>query len=601
MLLISSFVHFNADVVARDGETLKVYVWLPDSAVSGTDTFPSPVILVRTPYDTLGIGATYISYLTAMGYAYVVSTFRGYWGSTGTRMPFLSDGWGTLQDGYDVATWINSRPWANGQICTVGGSALGFSQYFLAGTGFPLTCMAPAVAGINLYDEVYPGGVFRRFIAEYWLTAVGATHMLDTLERYYVYSDTTPWYAVNGYERLSYYSEPGLHLTGWFDAFTEGAIGGFQALQHSGGSGARGKQYLLIGPWMHDLGNPQVGDLTFPSNASLSVATYVINWVLYHTRGTGWDWDTMPKVTFYLMGDVSTPDTHLFNRWVKTDTFPPPGGTTTHLYLHPDSSLRPSPPSPSTMTYTYDPDDPVPAIGGFDYIGGAIDRDSSLFGPRDLSPWDSRGDVLRFTSDTVSSPMAVVGAPVVEVTVSSDRYDTDFMVFLADVYPDGRAILVTEGVLRMRNRNGTDREELITPGDTYRIRIRMRNTAYVFNTGHRIRLYVTSSKFPSYEPNPNTGAPFQMDDPVKLVAHNSVILDSSRLVLPTYDPRSLTVSERRAVKGGPTCRVESGRIVCDGEMGAVYDVSGRRVLNRRLPAGVYFVRTPGGFRRVVVR
>ncbi len=597
MFVILSYVHFNAGVVARDGETLRVYVWLPDSIAS-----PVPVVLIRTPYDTLGLGATAADYLTGLGYAYVVSTFRGYWGSTGTRLPFLADGWGDLQDGYDVATWINSQPWANGQICMAGGSALGFAQYFLAGTGFPLTCITPSVAGINLYDEVFPGGVFRKFIAEYWLTGVGATHLLDTIERYYLYSDTTPWYGVNGYERLSYYSEPALHFTGWFDAFTEGAIGAFQRLQYEGGSGAAGHQYIVIGPWMHDLQYRTVGDLTFPPNAlDISAITYGLYWILYHTRGEGWDWDTMPKVTFYLMGDVSVPDTHLFNRWVKTDTFPPRGGTPYSLYLHPDGSLSPTPPSPATLTYTYDPDDPVPAIGGFDYIGGSI-RDSILFGPRDLTPWDSRGDVLSFTTDTLDRPIAIVGKAEAELYVSSDRYDTDFMVFLADVYPDGRAILITEGVLKMRNRNGTDREDLMVPGDTYRIVIPLRNTAYVFNTGHRIRLYLTSSKFPSYEPNPNTGAPFQIDDPVRLVAHNSVHLGGSRLILPYYDPHSLLAGERAEVKVPTSCRVEDRRVVCGGEVPAyVYDAAGRRVPNGKLHPGAYFTRVAGRWRKVLVR
>ncbi len=602
MLFALSAVHFNADVVARDGVILKVYVWLPDSAVSGTDTFPSPVVLVRTPYDTLGLNPYYINYLTNLGYAYVVSTFRGYWGSGGVRMPFLSDGWGTLQDGYDVATWINSRPWSNGDICTVGGSALGFAQYFLGGTGFPLRCMAPAVAGINLYDEVYPGGVFRRFISEYWLTAVGATHMLDTLERYYIYSSSSPWYAVNGYERLGFYNAPALHITGWFDAFTEGAIGAFQRLQYEGGSGATGNQYLVIGPWMHNLGDRSVGDLTFPPNASdVSVPEYILNWLLYHTRGVGWDWDTIPKVTFYLMGDVSTPDTHLFNRWVKTDTFPPRGGVPLDLYLHSDGSLKPSPPAPSTLSYTYDPNDPVPSIGGFDYIGGAINRDSIIFGPRDLRPWHTRGDVLIFTGDTLRAPVAVVGRPEVELIVSSDRYDTDFMVFLADVYPDGRSILISEGVLRMRNRNGVDREEFMTPGDTYRIRVKMRNTAYVFNTGHRIRLYITSSKFPSYEPNPNTGNPFQIDDPVKLVATNTVHTGGSKVILPTYDIYSLLLSEKTPdSEGQHPCVVRGRRIVCAGKF-SVYDVSGRRVENVALSPGVYFVRLKNTILKVVVR
>ncbi|NPA79715.1 MAG: CocE/NonD family hydrolase [Thermotogae bacterium] len=601
MVFLLASVHFNANVIARDGETLKVYVWLPDSALSGADTLPVPVILVRTPYDTFGIGPSYIDYLTGLGYAYVVSTFRGYWGSTGVRMPFLTDGWGTLQDGYDVASWIASRPWYNGQICTLGGSALGFAQYFLGGTGFQLTCMAPAVAGINLYDEVYPGGVFRKFIAEYWLNAVGATHMLDTIERYYIYSDTTPWFAVNGYRRLGYYSSPMLHLTGWYDAFTEGAIGGFQRLQYEGGVGAAGNQYLVVGPWMHDLTERTVGDLTFPPNASnVSVPVFVLNWILYHTRGLGWDWDTMPKVLFYLMGDVSVPDTTLFNRWVRSDTFPPRGGVPTEWYLTSDGRLAEAPEDTSTLTYTYDPEDPVPSIGGYDYIGGAIDRDSILFGPRDLSPWDGRDDVLRFSSDTLREPLIVVGAPELEVAVSTDRYDTDFMAFLADEYPDGRVILVSEGVLKLRNRNGTDREDPVSPGEIYRIRIRLRNTAYVFNTGHRVRLYITSSKFPSYEPNPNTGAPFQIDDPVRLVANNSVITGLSYLTLPTYGPELLLRERER--RGEVVCRAIAGSVECGGvEPEAIYDVAGRRRNNRGLTPGVYFVRTGGRLLKVLVR
>ncbi|NPB03266.1 MAG: CocE/NonD family hydrolase [Thermotogae bacterium] len=596
---IFGYLHFKDNVIASDGETLKVYVYLPDSAVSDTDTVALPVVLVRTPYDTLGVGAAYISYITSLGYAYVVSTFRGYWGSSGVRLPFLAEGWGPLHDGLDVVLWIEDREWSNGQICTAGGSALGFAQYFLGGTSYPITCMAPAVAGISMYHEVFYGGVFRKFIAEYWLNGVGATHMLDTIERYYVYSDTTPWAWVNGYSRPTSYLAPMLHLTGWFDAFTEGAIGAFRTLQYHGGGYARGNQYLVIGPWMHDLSERTVGDITFPPNANaISVPAYVINWILYWTGNGGWDWDTMPHVLFYLMGDVSTPDTHLFNRWIEADSFPPPGGSEMRFYLHADSSLQTDTTLPTTLTYTYDPNDPLPSLGGFDYIGGGI-RDSILFGPRDLRSWHLRSDLLIFTSNTLEEPLAIVGQPYVEMDVVSDRYDTDFMVFLADVYPDGRSILITEGALRMRNRNGIDREELITPGDTYRITVPMRNTAYVFNSGHRIRLYISSSKFPSYEPNPNTGAPFQRDDPVKLTAHNGVRLGSSALALPVYD-LSLLLKEDAPPKPRPRCKIVQGKITCEGaNILGIYDVAGRRLSGPH--RGVLFVLTDMGTFKLLVR
>ncbi len=590
-----------------DGTPIKVYVWLPDDTINKKFS----TILVRTPYDTMGhpnisdpnkpADSSTIALITSNNFAYVVSTFRGFVESGGIKTPFFAEGWGPNQDSKEVALWIISQHWSNDSICTVGGSALGFAQYFLEGTDFDLICAAPAIAGFSLYYEVFYGGELRKSIVETWLYGVGAPMWLDTVEKYAVYSNNSPWAWVNGYLRTSgQFNAPMLHITGWFDAFTEGAISAFNHIRFYGGSRARDYQYIIIGPWIHLINKDTVGDFIFPSNSKIDYFWLLADWVLYWLRGSG-DWASKKRVKFYLMGDVSTNDTTKWNKWIEADNFPPSGYYYGYWYLVGDSLKTDFPNYPSSgYPYIYDPNNPTPAIGGFDNIGQP-NYDSILFGPRNLNPINNRSDVLIFTSNTLSEPLAVIGQPVLYLYASSNRFDTDFIVLLADVYPDGRSILISEGVLKARHRNGVDREDLLNPDSIYFFMIPLRSTAYVFNKNHRIRIYITSSKYPSYEPNPNNGGPFKRNDPNKLVALNTIwtgYLYPSAIALPINNS---IVGLNEITYKTKTCVVKNRMAVCDDEIPSyVYDLNGRLIKNVNLKKGVYFIKTKHNLFKVFV-
>ena len=597
MIFFILWIHFKTDVIMSDGTPLKVYVWLPDDTVGKK----FPTLLVRTPYDTLGgVDSSIISTIINNNIAYVVNPLRGYWGSGGIRSPFLNDGWGPNQDGKEVALWITNQHWSNDSICTFGGSALGFTQYFLEGTDFDLTCAVPSVAGFSMYHEVFYGGEFRKFITENWLNAVNATMWLDTIEKYAIYSNNSPWAWINGYLRTYQFNAPMLHITGWFDAFTEGAISAFKHIRNYGGPRAKNYQYIIIGPWMHRINRDTVGDLIFPSNSKIDLGIYHFYWFLYWFRGIG-DWNSIKRVKFYLMGDLSNNDTTKWNKWIESDDFPPNGTYYQNWFLFKDSIKTQYPNyQKDSLIYFYDPNNPVPTIGGFDFFG-FYNPDSMLFGPRNLNPINNRNDVLIFTSDILNEPLAVIGQPILFLYASSNRFDTDFVVLLADVYPDGRSILISEGILKARHRNGVDREDLLNPNEIYLFTIKLRNTAYVFNKNHRIRIYITSSKYPSYEPNPNNGGPFKRNDPDKQIAMNTIWTGNiypSTIALPiNYS----IVGLREIAYKTKTCFVKNKMAVCDNEIpNYVYDLNGRLVKNMDLKKGVYFVKTESKLFKVII-
>jgi putative CocE/NonD family hydrolase len=241
-----------------------------------------------------------------------------------------------------------------------------------------------------------------------------------------------------------------------------------------------------------------------------------------------------------------------------------------------------------SSAYHYDPNNPVPTIGGFDFFG-LFNPDSILFGPRNINAINNRSDVLIFTTDVLNQPLAVVGQPIFTLFASSDKLDTDFVIMLADVYPDGRSILISEGILKARFRNGFSSEELLNPNQIYQFSIKLRHTAYVFNKNHKIRIYITSSKYPSYEPNPNNGGPFKINDPNKLVALNKVF---SGYIYPTnisLPVNNAIIGEREIIADNSLyCFVRNKTAMCGKEIPSyLFDVMGRKVSNKNLKKGVY--------------
>lgn len=573
----------------------------------------APALLQRTPYDR-GWDDIYLTLICdIMGYALVVQNQRGYGDSEGEPMVFWTDGWGDLQDGYDAVEWVASRNWCNGKIGMIGASAHGMTQYYAAGALPPhLVCCAPMVAAPNLYrDCAFTGGQFRKALVETWLHGVGTPWLIDSACNHPKYDNK--WECVDLTQKYNVANYPMFHITGWFDMYTDGQLEAFSELQRRFHN-----QKIYIGPWGHGdaWGSREQGDLVFPPNAEMSELEFIqmlLNWYDYWIKQGGGPVPS-PKVKFYLMGDCSTQDTTNWNRWIQADTWPLPQVVYKKYYLRENFLLDTIYPTISAIdTFIYDPANPCTTYGGREFIGL-----THGYGPIDQRPIENRPDVLIFSTPPLPTPLTVIGKLKFILFASSDRYDTDWSVRVTDVYPDGRSILVTDNILKARHRHGFDREDSLIPNVPDTFNIDLWSTAWVFNTGHRLRIIISSSNYPRFEKNPNTGAPFRRNDPNFVVATQKIYrtqeMPSHLLlpVLPSINPAVREISSKEyltanmyipSVSKSPVIKLEI-KNAKDVDI-YVYDILGRVIwrLKQRyepgryqiklpeLPSGVYFVST----------
>jgi putative CocE/NonD family hydrolase len=237
------------------------------------------------------------------------------------------------------------------------------------------------------------------------------------------------------------------------------------------------------------------GELVYPINSlgffGLRVFRKMINQV---TMNNSMGYDNFPAVSYYVMGAVDEKGAP-GNEWQYADSWPVPV-TNRSWYFHSDGGLITSVADEGVLTFLYDPSNPVPTVGG---------QNLNIWdGPYDQRMVEDRDDVLVFSSEVLDEPYEITGRVVARLFVSSDCVDTDFTVKLTDVYPDGRSMLITDGILRMRNRNGSDHWEFMNPGEIYDVKVEVGSTSYIWNTGHKIRVSVSSSNFPRFLNNPNT-------------------------------------------------------------------------------------------------
>jgi predicted acyl esterase len=589
----------------RDSILLKTDIYYPDS--SGP---PWPTVLWRSPYGGLWPWWATELLTDSMGYVVVRQYMRGWQGSQGEKTLFTADGWGVHQDGYDAIEWIAAQSWSNDKVCMMGQSAMGIAQYLAAGAAPPhLVCCCPDIAYLNPYlHGVWPGGEFRKGYLEVWCTSQGTPYFVDTVCNHPNYDSM--FILMNLAERWDSAAYPMFHIGGWYDMHLEGALSAYPALQ------ARfHNQKLLVGPWNHTVSpSRQQGALTYPTNAALPERErYRLMWFWYdHWMNDSVNGITEPKVCFYLMGDCDTGDTTRWNYWYEADTWPLPEVVHRAYYLREGGLLDTLPPSVSAVdTFLYDPVDPCTSYGGKESWGL-----THGYGPQDQRPIEGRSDVLVFETPELDSRLAVIGNIRCVLHAASDRYDTDWTVRVTDVYPDGRSMLITDGILMARHRHGFDREDSLVPGVPDTFDIDVGSTANVFAPGHRLRVIISSSNYPRFEKNPNTGAPFQRNPTECLVATQHIYRSAdlpSHLVLPVHP--GLSGLEERA-EGGRT-RAESvtptivrgmllQRDMTDFGSGKsdrvpgplLLDAAGRKVMElqpglndvRHLAPGVYFMR-----------
>ncbi len=458
---------------------------------------PFPTILVRTPYDRdeLDMAVTLIS---LAGYAVVVQDMRGRYDSEGEDRVFQDDGWGENQDGYDTVEWIAARSWSNGKVGTWGPSALGIVQGLMAGAAPPhLTCQAIGYAATQGYGQAaYQGGAFRQSLVNGWLAGQDSLHMLPD----FMAHTTKDWFwdQYDVESRFSSIDAPSLFIGGFYDPFLQGTINDFVGRQTIAGEAARGNNRLILGPWTHvNEAETEQGELTYPTDSTISYMAevdLVLEWFDYWLKGDDNDVLDGKPVRYFLMGaggESGAPG----NEWRKTPEWPP-AANWAQLYLQPDGSLEPiAPGSDGGFTQlVYDPQNPLPTHGGAN-----LEIDA---GPYDQSSLEAREDLITFTTEPLTLPLEVAGPVSAVIYASCNLSDMDLSVRLSDVYPDGRSMLVCDGILRAGFRDGFEERVPLTPGLEYRYEIDLWSTAVAFNTGHRIRLSIGHSNYPRFDLNP---------------------------------------------------------------------------------------------------
>lgn len=471
----------------RDGVELDADLYLPSP-----DARKLPCILLRSPAGRNSPHWKRLAQLAKEGYAVVIQDTRSAKDTSGKTFPFLSDGWGKLQDGYDTVEWLAQSPYTNGKIGTWGVSALGITQLLMAPSAPPhLQCQYILFAAASLYHHgIFPGGQFLKNQSEGWLGCYAHdTGVISYVCHRPFYNEF--WKQLNSLEVSHRVQVPGILFAGWYDTFLQGTLCAFNARQNEGGEKAKGKQKLVIGPWTHFWPASQhFGDFKMPQEGSnpphdLSPKRWFDHYLKELPNGI----EELPQVSYYVMGPFDGAPSK-GNVWRYSKIWPIPAHQTL-FYLTPDFHIQTTLPHNGELSYSHDPNNVIPTLGG-----------RNLFlesGPKDQKSIESRKDILVFTSDKLSEDVEVTGPLSATLFLNSDQKDTDIVVRLCDVYPDGRSILISEGGSRLGVTHFQNEEKI------QKITIDLVATSLVFAKDHAIRISVSGSSFPRYEKNMNIG------------------------------------------------------------------------------------------------
>jgi len=514
----------TAMVSMRDGIRLATDVFLPEG------DGPWPVILIRTRYNKSNCNPEtykngFFAELINTGYAYVVQDTRGQYSSEGIDLIYKTDGWGPLQDGYDTCAWLVDQDWCNGKIGTIGNSALGITQCLMTFTQPPgLVCQVIGSTPGDFYNDwAFPGDV------PYGIWA----HWLELQEGLWLYGEGFNhfprdqwWDMFNFINQAPHVSIPALHITGWYDIWTEGTIRRFKAWQTNGGIGAQGNQKLLIGPWGHSPRNMVIDCDRFPLDKLPKLEDSIQRFFNFWLKGERNGLDQDPSITYW---EMMPPDKCTEGRYLLADQFPQT--EITHLYLLQNQKLSLEiPPKKGGLEFVYDPRSPWRTQGGSNIHLSA--------GPKDISTELEKDHHLFFMSDPLANEMHITGEVQCLLYLENDVPSSDISAILVDVLPEGGKIILADGIKRVRWSEDAFIELPITqPGNSIKVSIGW--TSYTFLPGHRIGLVITGGNWPRFARNPQNGKiHFNADD--SQTAHNTIYYGgnkSSRLILP-FVPRN---------------------------------------------------------------
>lgn len=514
----------EAMVAMRDDMRLATRVFLPEG------DGPWPVILTRTPYNQAPSARRAPRY-TGASYAFVTQDVRGRYASDGVFEPYQTD----IEDGYDTVEWIAAQPWCNGKVGMSGRSAMGIAVNLAAAADPPhLVCGYIVTAPESLFDESYfMGGIFREHFRGNFMRLTGAEDQIPIMKARAVLDEQ--WNRTDFVHHRANVDIPIYNVGGWYDMFAKGAINNFVALQYFGREGARGNQKLLMETWGH---SPLDGELEYPGEAGLDAGfSDEMRWFDHWLKGVDNGIMNEPAMTYYHMASARKGAASDKNRLIRTNTWPP-AARDTRYYLHADGALstqRPSAPGAST-NYRFDPANPVPTLGGANY-NNLPEQSAITVGPVDQRSIKDRGDYLRFQTAPLEEDVTIQGKIDFELWAATDGPDTDFMVKLVDVYPDGYEAILLDSPIRARYRNGRRPEgiTMMQPGRPELMVIDLWSLSQTFEKGHRIAVHVTSSNYPRFEVNANTGEAAGKSSIPPRVATNTIFHESDRpsaLVLP---------------------------------------------------------------------
>ncbi len=561
----------NVEVKMRDGVTLRADIFRPQADGK------FPVLLQRTPYNKDN-GVDFGLKGAARGYVVIFEDVRGRYASEGEWYTFKNE----PNDGYDTIEWAAALPYSNGKVGMFGGSYVGATQMLAAITHPPhLAGICPVVTASNYHSNwTYQGGAFEQWFDENWTSGLSHDAFIHFVQRntnalsgiwklplsnyplfnfpsidpdqnltgsiapYFLdwvahpnYDDY--WKALSIEEHFSDIKVPALHTAAWYDLFLGGSLLNYEGIKaHGGSEEARRGQKLLVIVGGHAGNGPKIADVDFGPESKFDETETTLRWYDYLLKGTQNEFASGKPVKLFVMGA---------NQWREEDDWPLARAQNTKYFLHSAgkaNSLRgdgvlstAAPGRESADQYAYDPATPVPTVGG------PLCCDSKRLqpGPRDQRAVEARDDVLVYSTPPMSQDMEVTGPVSLELYAKSSAVDTDFTAKLVDVWPDGFAQNLTEGILRARYRDSQETPTLINPGQVYKFTIDVWATSNIFKKGHVLRLEISSSNFPRFDRNLNTGSGryLQMNDGKPeaqfVTATNAIYHDSthpSALILP---------------------------------------------------------------------
>lgn len=568
----------NVPARMRDGTLLRADLYRP--AAGGRH----PVLLQRTPYNKEMLSLTGMTLdplrAAAAGYNVVIQDVRARWASEGGPFFLYRD---EAADGRDTVDWAASAGWSDGRVGAYGVSYMAGTSWHAAASGSPaLRAFSPTTAPYDFWrDHMWRGGALNWGLLVSWsLHAIGPLALLrarkgkpdlwpsflqlvDDIDAFEARVRALPLRAFaparpGDDEFVPFFHEvlrhpvpdawtesllappahhgvqaPALIIAGWHDVMLDGDLRHFESMKREAATDtARAATRIVIGPWSHGMFQPTVGDLDFGMRANGAfldlkedLTSLQLRWFDRWLKDTRNGIDEEASVRIFVQG---------LNRWRDESAWPLARARATKLYLRADRALSWQAPAADEAQdiYAYDPRHPCPTCGGSLLLPAVYRR-----GPVDQAPILSRRDVLSYTSDALDSGLEVTGPVSFVLYAASDALDTDWIVKLCDVHPDGRTFTVTDGVLRASYRESDTQRRLLEPGAVVRYEITLQPTSMVFRAGHQLRVLVTSSDFPRYDRNPNTGE-LGVEATTFVTARQRIFHDSSRashLVLPIIE------------------------------------------------------------------